>query len=157
MFADQSIPIEIVSLFAQPTSLLCAKSFFSVLADLWRNVNGKLENKKYLLNWEFYDTPWTLPLTGVPGHIESVHPKGKIYALCAEKKLGVRRVIIADKKDIDSQLWIVEDYNKGGWFTIRNMSTNRLLSAESESRTNTGDFVGAKRNKTKFKLSLRPQ
>ena len=107
----------------------------SIFSDqLWKLTNdSKLENKGGI--WQFSNAQWTLPPQGTEGVIETKN-SSKVLGIdnLTPKSGSVVLLESFDTKKSDVQKWFVEQSDEQGWFTITNLKTGLILTAQKSDK-----------------------
>ena len=101
---------------------------------MWNLTNdSKLKNKGGI--WQFSNTQWTLPLQGAEGVIET-KDSSKVLGIdkLTPKSGSVVLLESFDTKKSDVQKWFVEQSDEQGWFTITNLKSGLMLTAQKSDK-----------------------
>jgi hypothetical protein len=95
--------------------------------------DSKLKNKGGI--WQFSNTQWTLPRPGAEGVIETKNSSKVLGINNLPPKSGsvvLLEPLNTNKSDV--QKWIVEQSDEQGWFTITNLNSGLMLTAQKSDK-----------------------
>ena len=125
--------------------------YANILAQLFRKKNLNLEVKKIRktepIQWEFEDIIWILPIEGKTGYIEQLENgnlTGKVLAVKDNAIDPGTKVILEEKEEnvnlTDGQMWLRGKKDKDGFFSLKNLASERFLTAEDSTETIIADM-----------------
>ena len=101
---------------------------------MWNLTNdSKLENKGGI--WQFSNAQWTLPPQGTEGIIETKNSSKVLSIDNLTPKSGsvvLLESLATNKSDV--QKWFVEQSDEQGWFTITNLKSGLMLTAQKSDK-----------------------
>ena len=95
--------------------------------------DSKLKNKGGI--WQFSNTQWTLPRPGAEGVIETKNSSKVLGIDNLTPKSGsvvLLESLATNKSDV--QKWFVEQSDEHGWFTITNVKSGLMLTAQKSDK-----------------------
>ena len=101
---------------------------------MWNlTTDSKLKNKGGI--WQFSNTQWTLPLQGAEGVIET-KDSSKVLGIDKSTPESGSVVLLEtlDTKKSHVQKWFVEKSDEQGWFTITNLKSGLMLTAQKSDK-----------------------
>jgi hypothetical protein len=114
------------------------------LAKLWRFMEikegkGRLENKKECSKWEHWKKhSFTIPKgNGEKDYIEVSNKDGSVVVLNPANDARGSNVIFENKiqPDSDKQKWLRGKTDPEGWFTLKNVKSEKFLTAATATTT----------------------
>ena len=108
-------------------------------AQLWKEIDGKLENKNEGINWDFSGYFFTLPGEDEQGYIEKIDD-GEVISLEYDVSGQVNVILQPKNAAIEEQIWQRVPANDG-YFRLKNEKTQAFLTTSAAATLITGSCL----------------